>query len=165
MQCARRHFCICTNEMIWKRKRAATWAATVAHHRPKWREREIKRLGYTHMWWYKVSTEHRLATVNRPSMTKHLNYPASLCSAYVLILNALCNGFELFNSWFSSSFFSSLILFPCSFSESNSTFFLPAPEAPNARTQLKTERSKKKMNLYMHLYIQWWCSRCSHSML
>lgn len=163
MQCARRHFCICTNEMIWKRKRAATWAATVPHHRPKWREREIERLGHTHMWWYKVSTEHRLATVNRPSMTKHLNYPACVVHN-VLILNALCNGFELFNSWFSSSFFFISHFISMFILRVQFDFFFACTRSTKCKNPTEN-REKQKKNLYMHLYIQWWCSRCSHSML
>lgn len=81
----------------------------------------------THMWAHIDS-----ATVNRPSMTKHLNYPA--CVVHTCSCDALCNGFELFNSlvvyFFFSLFFSFFLFSFTLFSPSPiQIFFQPAPEA------------------------------------
>lgn len=103
------------------------------------------------MWRYKVSTEHRLATVNRPSMTKHLNYPACVvhtCSFSMhcaMVLNYLILGLVLL--FFSSLHFISMFILRVQFD-----FFFACTRSTKCKNPTENREKQKKEFIYAFVY-------------
>lgn len=131
-----------------KINKAATAAATAPASKERKRARRCnaRRHFCISIRWAERTCEcraHRLATVNRPSMTKHLNYPA--CVVHTCSCDALCNGFELFNSlvWCVFSLFLSLTPYVHSLSfnfDSNVFFFCLHQKQYSESWEEKTQR-------------------------